>query len=250
MDGYDITSYGAGFAEVYDRWYQDMGDLDGCVAGLARLAAAVDGPVLELGVGTGRVALPLSERVSHLTGVDASPEMLAHLRSKPGADRLTVIEGDMADVPVPTGSRYGLVYFTFNTFFTLMTVDDQARCLRGVAEVLVDGGHVVVEGFVPDDDPPDVEGVIVPVRMTTDTVVLTATLRDPFDQTIAGQHIELDADGPHLHPWFIRYTRPDELDRMAAAAGLELVERSAGWLGEPFDDTSSQHVSVYRPSRP
>jgi SAM-dependent methyltransferase len=244
MKGYTNSSYGDGFAEVYDRWYDGMGDLGGCVGRLSTLAGTT--PVLELGVGTGRVALPLSSRVTGYTGVDASPEMLDRLRSKVGAERITTVEGDMAEVPVAAGARYGLVFFSYNTFFNITSVEGQQRCLERSAAVLVDGGHLVIEAFVPDDDPPDIEGVIVPTRMTLDTVVLTATMRDPVAQTIAGQHIELLEGRPQLHPWFIRYTRPDELDVMAGAAGLTLVERTEGWRNEPFDDDSSHHVSVYR----
>lgn len=253
MDGYGITSYGNGFAAVYDRWYTTMGDLAGCVDRLADLAGGE--PVLELGVGTGRVALPLSERVVALTGVDASPEMLGRLRAKPGADRVRVIEGDMAEVPVdrgPPATRFGLIYFSYNTFFNLASRDAQQQCLKRCAAVLADAGHLVIEAFVPDDDPPPTdspvgpEGVVVPTRMTVDTVVLTATLRDRSAQTIAGQHIEFVDGGARLHPWFIRYTRPDELDDMAAAAGLGLVERRAGWRNETFGPDSDQQVSVYR----
>jgi SAM-dependent methyltransferase len=192
------------------------------------------------------VALPLSSRVVGYTGVDASPEMLDRLRSKVGAERIDIVEGDMAEVPV-AGTRFGVVFFSYNTFFNITSVEAQADCLRRAAAVLVDGGHLVIEAFVPDDDPPAAEGVIVPTHMTLDTVVLTATMRDPATQTIAGQHIELLDGRPHLHPWFIRYTRPHELDAMATAAGLTLVDRDEGWRGEPFDEhASSHHVSVYR----
>jgi hypothetical protein len=112
--------------------------------------------------------------------------------------------------------------------------------------VLVPRGLVVIEGFVPDDDPAEAEGVVVPSRMTVDTVVLTATWRDPVDQTIRGQHIEFVDGRAELHPWFIRYTRPAQLDRMADAAGFELAHRWAGWRDEPFDEASAHHVTVYR----
>jgi SAM-dependent methyltransferase len=244
MDGYSINTYGDGFADVYDRWYTDMGDLAGCVDRLAELAD--DRPVLELGVGTGRVAVALAARVPAYTGIDASPRMLARLRAKPGADRLTLVEGDMAEVGVPADARFGLAWFSYNTFFNLTSPELQQACLERLHRVLAADGLVVIEGFVPDDDPAETQGVVVPTRMTVDTVVLTATLRDPTDQTIRGQHIELVDGRAELHPWFIRYTRPAQLDEMAGVAGFELAHRWAGWRDEPFDDTSAHHVSVYR----
>jgi SAM-dependent methyltransferase len=244
MDGYSISSYGDAFADVYDRWYAGMGDLDGCVERLAELAD--HRPVLELGIGTGRVALALAPLVPAYTGIDASPRMLDRLRAKPGSERITVIEGDMEDVDVPADAPFGLAYFSYNTFFNLLTVEAQRRCLARVGAVLAPGGLVVIEAFVPDDDPHETQGVVVPTRMTADTVVLTATIRDPTDQTIRGQHIEFVDGRADLHPWFIRYTRPDELDGIATAAGFDLVDRWAGWRHEPFDATSSNHVSIYR----
>lgn len=255
VEGYRIETYGDAFAEVYDRWYAAMGDLEGCVARLATLAAGR--PVVELGVGTGRVALPLSAHVPRYVGVDASRQMLARLRAKPGSERVEVVEGDMADVPVPDGLRAGLVFFSYNTFFNLASADRQRACLRRVAALLEPEGVVVLEAYVPDDDRDDdgrprstaPEGVLVPTRLTADTLVLTATWRDPVAQTIAGQHIELVDGRPRLHPWFIRYAFPTELDEMAAGAGLRLVHRWSGWRDKPFDRWSDHHVSVYALAR-
>lgn len=252
MDGYGIATYGDGFADVYDRWYADQGDLEGCVDTLVELAASR--PVIELGVGTGRVAIPVSAHVPAYVGVDASPEMLARLRAKPGSERIDLVEGDMTTVPVPAAIRPGVVFCSYNTFFNLASVERQRTCLGRMAEVLEPGALVVLEAYVPDDDRGDrhgrrrtePEGVLVPTRMTADTAVLTATLRDPIAQTITGQHVELVDGRPRLHPWYIRYAFPDELDAMASAAGLELVDRWAGWRREPFDEWSGQHVSVYR----
>jgi SAM-dependent methyltransferase len=252
MDGYDIRSYGNGFAEVYDRWYATMGDLDGCVDRLARLAGPHD--VVELGVGTGRVAIPLSRRVGRYTGVDASPEMLDRLRSKAGSERIDLVEGDMADVPItrprPDRPAVGLVFFSYNTFFNLASIDRQRRCLSRGADLLADGGYLVIEAFVPGDEPSGPQGMVVPTRMTVDTVVLTATIRDPAMQTVTGQHIEFVGDQPRLHPWLIRYCTPAQLDEMARVAGLDLVERRSGWRDEPFDAGGDHHVSVYRRPAP
>ncbi|MGW5559393.1 class I SAM-dependent methyltransferase [Micromonospora sp. NPDC003944] len=106
------------------------------------------GPVLELAIGTGRVALPLAERGLAVHGVEASEEMLAQLRAKPGGDRIPVVVADMADVPVP--GEFQLAYLVFNTLFNLMDAERQADCLRNVARVLSPGGAFVIETFVPD----------------------------------------------------------------------------------------------------
>jgi ubiquinone/menaquinone biosynthesis C-methylase UbiE len=242
VDGYGIDSYGDGFAEVYDRWYGEDGDVDACADVLADLAGG--GRVLELGVGTGRVALPLSHRVRSLTGIDSSLEMLARLRSKDGASQLHLIEGDMALVPVGE-DRFDLAYFSYNTFFNLADVGRQQGCLDRLGKVLAPRGRLVIEGFVPDPEPDARQGVVVPTRMTVDSVVLTATIRDPADQTIMGQHIEFGKHGVALHPWHIRYTRPEQLDELAESAGFDLEDRWAGWRRQPFDSSSSNHVSVY-----
>ncbi len=126
MEGYGASSYGDGMADVYDEWYATRGDIDGAVATLAAIAATVagPGPVLELGIGSGRLALPLAATGLEVWGVDASPAMVARLRAKPGGDRLPVAVGDMAELDL-TGlrsgdqARFSLVFAADNTFFNL-----------------------------------------------------------------------------------------------------------------------------------
>ena len=125
---------------------RDLPGLDDCVECLAELAGP--GPVLELGVGTGRVALPLVQRGLVVDGIDASPAMLAKLRAKPGGDRVRVTVGDMAEVGVD--ASYSLVFVVFNTLFALVSQDEQVRCFANVAGRLAEGGVFVVEAFVPD----------------------------------------------------------------------------------------------------
>lgn len=246
MDGYGPASYGDGFADVYDDWYAEPTDTAACVERLAALAAGA--PVLELGVGTGRLALPLATRGLDVTGVDASTAMLDRLRAKPGADRVHLVLGDMAELRVdpPRGhDGFGLVVVAYNTFFNLADAADQRRCLARVAAVLAPGGSLVVEAFVPDDDA--AAGGALEVRtVEADRVVLSASRHDPLGQLVRGQHIEVTEAGIRLRPWQVRYLRPDQLDALAADAGLGLVGRWAGWRHEPFDDTSTVHVSQYR----
>ncbi len=233
MEGYGPATYGDGMADVYDEWYATRGDIDGAVAALAALASAGGpGPVLELGVGSGRLALPLTASGVDVWGIDASAAMVARLRAKPGGDRVPVAVGDMADldlssVPGGNATRFSLVFAADNTFFNLTTADAQARCLERVRAVLAPQGRLVIEAFVPAADAP---GSSVDARtVAVDHVVLTVTTHDAASQTVAGQHIELRESGVRLHPWSIRYMAPDELDRMASAAGLRLVERWSDW---------------------
>jgi SAM-dependent methyltransferase len=263
MEGYGPSSYGDGMADVYDEWYATRGDIDGAVTALAELArrAGSDAvgdaaPVLELGIGSGRLALPLADALAangiDLWGIDASAAMVARLRAKAGGEHLPVAIGDMAEIDlssVPGGdsARFALVFAADNTFFNLTSADAQARCLERVRSVLAPGGHLVIEAFVPAADAP---ASSVDVRtVAVDHVVLTVTEHDQESQTVAGQHIELRESGVRLHPWSIRYAAPDELDALAVAAGLSLVERWSDWRQTPFTSDDNTHVSVYEMPR-
>jgi hypothetical protein len=174
--------------------------------------------------------------------------MIARLRDKPGADGVTTVLGDMADVGrLDLGGPVAVAFAAFNTFFNLTTREAQLACLRGLASQLAAGGFVAVEVFVPPDPGAGNDSVVSPRTIEADRVVITVARRDHETQTIAGQHIELtEAGGVRLRPWLVRYAAPLELDELAAEAGLTLVRRAADWRGTPFDDTSTAHVSVYR----
>jgi SAM-dependent methyltransferase len=253
MEGYGPSSYGDGMADVYDEWYADRGDIDGAVTALAALASATGpAPVLELGIGSGRLARPLAASGMEVWGIDASAAMVARLRAKPGGDQLPVAVGDMADLDLSSvfGSdqaRFSLVFAADNTFFNLTTAEAQARCLSRVRAVLAPHGRVVIEAFVPAADAP--ASSVDARTVAIDHVVLTVTNHDPVAQTVAGQHIELRASGVRLHPWSIRYAPPDELDALASAAGLSLVERWSDWRRTPFTADDNVHVSVYGMTR-
>jgi SAM-dependent methyltransferase len=242
MEGYDpMTSFGADSAEVYDD--TSRGDEEAAVAFLDRLARG--GPVLELAVGTGRIALPLAARGLRVDGIDLSEAMVARLRAKPGGDAIAVTIGDFADVPVE--GTYPLVYLVYNTLFNLLTQDDQVRCFTNVAAHLADGGAFVVEAFTPswlyrlrDDQYVDAEAIGV-ARVTLDV-----GRHDPVAQRLDESHVVLAPDGVRLFPIVCRYAWPSELDLMARIAGLRLAERWGGWSGEPFTGSSALHVSVYR----
>ncbi|MGD9704944.1 MAG: class I SAM-dependent methyltransferase [Acidimicrobiia bacterium] len=244
MRGYDEASYGDAFADIYDDWYADLTDASATVARLGRLAGA--GPVLELGVGTGRIAVPLAVATGvPVFGVDASEQMLARLSAKPGGDLVTAVLGDMTGTGLPAGS-FTLVYVTYNTFFSILTDADQRLCCTAVASRLAPGGRFVIEAFVPVEPPQ--QGSVVELRsMAVDRVVLSVSIHDAASQRAEGHLIELtEGNGVRLRPWSIHYSTPEQLDVMAAEAGLELESRVAGWHDEPFDEASTHHVSTYR----
>src|SRR4051812_48395245 len=144
MEGYGLSTYGDRIADIYDAWYGDHPTTAAAVATLARLARATrSGRVLELGIGSGRLALPLERQGIEVCGIDASPAMVDQLRAKPGGDRVPVTIGDMADVDVE--GPFGVVAVAINTFFLLTTAEAQQRCLERVASVLDDDGVFVLE---------------------------------------------------------------------------------------------------------
>ncbi|MEO0494090.1 MAG: class I SAM-dependent methyltransferase [Actinomycetota bacterium] len=260
-DGYAADTYGESFADVYDAWYADVSDVDATVSMVARLAG--DGPVLELGIGTGRLALPLAAAGVRVVGVDASPSMLDLLADKPGADTVTAVRADMArlaDGPgaeeIAAGGPYAVAFAAFNTFFNLATDEDQTRCLQAVHDLLAPGGVLVIEGFVPPEDGLADGGVSVR-DVTADAAVLTVSKHDPDAQVIRGHHIEMRADGNRMRPWIVHYLTPEQLDASAADVGFVRTNRWSDWSGSPFHPAqrnapdpshtpSDVHVSVYQ----
>ncbi len=242
MKGYGASSYGDSFADVYDDWYGDISDIDATVAAVERLADG--GSVLELGVGTGRLALPLAARGLEVTGLDASAAMLDVLRSKPGADSIDLIEADMADPPLD-GRYFSIAFAAFNTFFNLTDTEAQEACLAGVARSLRPGGRVAIEGFIPPREGMPEGGMSVR-EITVDCAVLTISQHDVEGQVITGQHVDISEAGIRMRPWMMHYRSPAQLDETAASAGLVLESRAADWSGAPFDPRGEAHVSVYR----
>ena len=209
---------------------------------LAGLAGA--GRVLELAIGTGRVALPLAARGIAVEGVDASAAMVERLRAKPGGDSIPVTMGDMAQVPV--SGPFRLVYLVFNTLFGLLSQARQAECFGNVAHVLEPGGMFVIECFVPDLARFDHDQRVQARTVTEDAAIIEVSRHDRVQQRVTTQMITLDDQGMHLRPVAIRYSWPAELDLMADRAGLRLTERHADWDRRPFTSTSDGHVSVYQ----
>jgi SAM-dependent methyltransferase len=240
VEPYGPSTYGDHHADVYDETLpMTEADTAAAVDLLAELARG--GRVLELGVGTGRVAVPLAARGLEVHGIEASEPMLERLRAQPGGDRVTAVRGDLADVGVD--SPYALVYAVFNTFFELYTEADQLRCLRNVAARLADDGRLVLELFVPE--PVDGGSFLAVDDVRPERVTLVASRHDPTSGTTDSVEVWLTEQGIRLFPLRERALQPAEVDRLAERAGFRLEERWGGWRHEPFGPESREHVSVY-----
>lgn len=241
MEHYAASTYGDAIADVYDDWYQGLFDVDQTVALLTELA--MGGRVLELAIGTGRVAIPLAAAGVQVAGVDASERMIAKLRDKPGGASIPVTIGDFAHVPVE--GTFRLIYVVFTTLFALPTQADQIRCLQRVAEHLEPGGHFLMDAFVPDLNRFRNDQTVTTERVTVDEVMLDVSRHDPVAQTIDSSHVLITPAGVRLFPVSIRYAWPAELDAMALVAGMHLADRWAGYDRSPFTARATRHVSVY-----
>lgn len=248
MDGYTRSSYGDAFADVYDDWYAGVTDAEATadlVVALAGSSGDAEQPtrVLELAVGTGRLALPLAERGLEVQGVDASAPMLERLRTRDRDGRVVAILGDMVD-DQPAGP-FNAVVIAYNSLFNLESRERQGACFAAVAARLAPDGVLVVEAFVPEEPAPC--GTVVAIRsMATNELVLSISEHDPVAQTAHGHLVQfVDGSRARLRPWAIRYAPPAELDAMAQAAGLRLVERWEDVGRGVFDAGSTHHVSVY-----
>lgn len=169
--------------------------------------------------------------------------LVAKLKAKPGGDRIRIIISDFATVPVE--GRFSLVFVVFNTFFGLLTQEDQVDCFEAVARHLTDDGRFVMEAFVPDLSRFDRGQRVEALWVDADGVVLAAGVHDAVAQRIVTQHVSMSTRGIQLYPVQLRYAWPSELDLMAKLAGLRLRERWGGWNREPFSAASASHVSVY-----
>jgi SAM-dependent methyltransferase len=238
---HDVTAYGEQVGETYDRVYGAVLDTDGAVERLVELADG--GPVLELGVGTGRLALPLAGQGLEVTGVDSSPAMLEQLTTKARAAGMPLIEGDFADVVV--GRPFRLVVLAFNTLFALPTQDAQVACFANAARHLEPGGRFVVEAWIHDRTWFRKNVGLWPRALGEGTAIVIGR-DDPVNQRLAVTELHFSPGGVRTVEMQHRYAGPAELDLMARLAGLDLEHRWANWREDPFEADSEQHVSVYR----
>jgi SAM-dependent methyltransferase len=201
---------------------------------LAQLAG--DGAALELGIGTGRVAVPLAARGVRVHGIDLSEAMVAKLREKPGAEDIAATIGDFATTRVD--GTFRLAYLVFNTIMNLTTQDEQVACFENVARHLERGGHFVIEVTIPDLRRLPPGELYVPFDISESHVGV-----DEYD--VANQGLISHHYTNRLDSWPFRYVWPAELDLMARVAGMTLRERWADWDRSPFTSESRKHVSVW-----
>jgi SAM-dependent methyltransferase len=234
-------------AKGYDAGSEEMFDpavLEPTVSFLADLAGT--GAALELGIGTGRVALPLSQRGVRVHGIDLSPAMVTQLQAKPGADEIGVTIGDFATTRVP--GTFRLAYLVYNTIENLTTQDEQVQCFQNVAAHLEPGGSFVIEVGIPGLQrlPPGETFQpfhVSPTRLGFDEYDV-ATQGLVSHHYFIGDHHQL---GVFSQPF--RYVWPSELDLMARLAGMTLRERWADWNRAPFTSDSRKHISVWEKPR-
>src|SRR6266702_2856423 len=233
--------FGERVAERYDESATDLFEpavVDPVVDFLADLAGY--GAALELGIGTGRIALPLTERGIRVHGIDLSEAMVARLRAKPGAEQIGVTIGDFARTTV--GAKFSVAYVVANTIMNLTTQDEQVACFRNVAAHLEPGGCFVIEVLVPELRrlPPGETFQVFDVSPTH----LGFDEYDVARQGLVSHHYWIDDNKVEVFSPPFRYVWPSELDLMARLAGLMLRERWSGWKREPFTSDSTKHVSV------
>jgi len=238
--------FGEREAARYDELTADMFDpavVAPTVDLLAELTAG--GRALELGIGTGRIALPLAERGVSVAGIDSSEPMVARLREKPGAEDIDVAIGDFSTTRVD--GEFALVYLVFNTIFNLKTQDAQVGCFQNAADHLAPGSVFVIENGVPDLQRLPFGDSIRVIGAARDR--FSFDIYDVVTQKLTSQHFFLDGERVTSWPVEGRYVWPSELDLMARLAGLTLRDRWAGWNREPFTSVSEKHISVWEKGR-
>jgi SAM-dependent methyltransferase len=238
--------FGERVAARFDERYADLAEpevVDPIVDFLVERAAA--GPALELGIGTGRIALPLAQRGIHVHGIELSEAMVARLRAKPGAEQVGVTVGDFATTRVD--GTFSIAYLVANTIMNLTSQDEQVACFENVAAHLGPAGRFVIEVLVPalqrlppgeTFQPFDVS----PTHLGFDEI-------DVVSQSLVSHHYWIQDGEVELFSPPFRYVWPAELDLMARVAGMTLTERWAGWKREPFTAQSRKHVSVWQKPR-
>ncbi len=236
------------FDEPVAARYDESGELEGMfdpavvdpvVDLLVELAGS--GRALELGIGTGRIALPLAQRGVPVHGIELSKAMAARLRAKPGGEEVGITIGDFATTTVD--GTFSVAYLVFNTIGNLTTQAAQVACFRNVAAHLEPGGCFVIEVGVPELQrlPP---GETFLVFHASDTR-WGIDEYDVANQGLVSHHFELVDGGVERSSIPFRYVWPAELDLMAELAGMTLRDRWSGWQREPFTSDSRQHVSVW-----
>lgn len=239
------------FAAFYDEWHDQWPEAAKaqCAQTLAELA---DGrATLELGIGTGRIALPLSQLGVPVTGIDNAPAMLDKLRAKPGSERLELVCADFVELPL--SGPFGLIYAVLS-FGYLLTQAEQLRCLMNASRCLAPDGRLAIQTALPGGEIFDAGGKVNQVLNVPspdgqgEAVMLLCSQADPAQQRIDQRVVVLGESGTRIFTESRRYVWPSELDLMARIAGLRLEARWATWTRQPYTARSRTQISVYTPA--
>ena len=248
VDGYDASTYGDSFAEVYDQWYSDLDDadfLESIVSSLPPQSVRV----LELGVGTGRlVAQWLSLRPTSndtIVGIDSSEAMLkiAHQKNFPAS--VSFIQGDFSK-QLPTGP-FDVVFIGYNTLFNVPDESALQSCISGVAHLLSSTGSLFIDAVIPNSTGMSTHEST--QTMATGEEVLATSHHDPLSQRITGTFTHIGHTyGSQVRSWAVRYFTPPQLDAIAGQSGLALFSRFADGRQTAFTSDSHRHISRYSPT--
>ncbi|MCV3244061.1 SAM-dependent methyltransferase [Mesorhizobium robiniae] len=244
------TAHGEIWSDIYDEYTEALNVSVENARAVSFLAPfAKNGTALELGVGNGHIALPLSETGASVHGLDNSERMLAALRAKSSGDAVTTHLGDMAEFDL--GTQYDLVYCISNTFSLLATVEQQLGCFESVVKSLKPRGRFVVHLNYPYTSNISDDGIRTDQRTTVmhideRSAIVRFTKHDRNQQLFISQDLWITPAGSRTLPLKIRYVYPTELDLLAKISGLELLERYGDWQRRPFDNTSWRYTSVFR----
>lgn len=241
-----MNAYVGKLAAIYDLIYADLsGDSELMVE---YLRGVTDGDrVLEFAIGTGRLAFPLSYGGFDVTGIDTSTEMLDILIEKDEDRRLHASEGDMI-ADGPSAESFDLVLLMCNTLFVAQNLREQASIFANAEQSLADGGAFVLETFNPLLYLTPTHTSFQMRRLSREKTLLEQFSVDPVGQTLHAFNTVLDEVGAFSFEQTVRYMFPNEMDAVAAGAGLSLDRRIADWTGARYTPTSPRCISLYRRS--
>jgi SAM-dependent methyltransferase len=239
MKEFSESTYGERISAVYDELYSAYNE--SAIEVLCEFGSG--GRALELGIGTGRIALPLKRKGIEVSGIDASEDMVSKLKAKPGGEDIRVTIGNLAEIDVE--GQFKLIFVVFNTFYNLQTQEEQIRCFKNVARHLTSDGVFLIEAFVPDMTRFIDRQSVRLIDLDEDKARIDLAQLDKVNQTVVSQHLSLSEKGVKFYPVKLRYAWPSEFDLMAQLAGLRLLHRWGDWGRDPFTNDSGRHISVY-----
>jgi SAM-dependent methyltransferase len=238
---FDPAAYGKFAAENYDRLHDD---LDSAPAARLLTELAGGGRIVEFGIGTGRLALPLAANGLEIHGIEGSAAMADRLRDKPGGQGIPVQIGDFSTASA--GEGFALAFLVINTIYALPSQQAQVQCFRNAAQHLHEGGLFLVEAWVPDIGAFRNGTATRPVRVSDGHIELEIATIDPAQQTMQTNKLHVTETGTQLIPANHRYAWPAEMDLMAQIAGMTLAHRWEDWTKTPFTRHSMSHISVWQ----